>query len=96
MRSAHTADVELTFNAFADPEAWNEYSFVDFDNAPEFAARWVAMLARFAREGNPSGPLGEWPAYHEEQRLGLLVTPDGGTVLAERDGAHRRVVWAEA
>ena len=95
MRSAHTADLELTFNSFADPDAW-PYSFLDFPAAPALAARWVEMLGTFARTGDPGGSLGAWPPYDESDRRSLLVTPDRGTVQRDRDGEHRRAVWAEA
>ena len=95
LRSAHTADIPLTFNTFNDPEAWIGYAFLDFDAAPQLAQQWVAMLARFCRDGDPAGPLGPWPAYDAAERRSLLVTTTGGEVQADRDGDHRRAVWAE-
>jgi len=95
MRSAHMADVELTFNAFNDAQAWLPFSFVDFPEATKLAEQWVSMLATFARHGDPAGPLGEWPAYDASERASILVTPDGGHLQKDRDGEHRRGVWAE-
>lgn len=96
MRSTHTVDIALTFNAYSDLQSWGGFNILNSLKAPEIAEKWVAMLAQFARTGDPSGPLGEWPVYDTASRHSILVSEKGTEIVQDRDGEIRRKVWGEA
>jgi para-nitrobenzyl esterase len=92
---SHGLDVSLTFNAWDDPEH-TVPKFADHPNAPALARRWVAMLAHFARHGEPGKVLGEWPVHEPQQRASLRVTADGCTVERDVAAVFRKDVWRSA
>ena len=94
MRSAHMADVPLTFRAHSQSGSGNMSDYVSGDTS-KLSNAWVSALSQFARTGHPGGPLGEWPVYDSTARESLLITLDGARVVGDRDGEHRRGVWGD-
>ncbi|MGW0590539.1 carboxylesterase family protein [Streptosporangium sp. NPDC002607] len=92
MRSTHGVDLSLTFNPWADPDAEGG-GLADHPDAPALANRWVAMLARFARTGDPSGPLGDWPVYDARTRPTLVIAPGESRIEYDLDPEYRTSVW---
>jgi carboxylesterase type B len=92
--STHCVDLPFTFNWFADPAHDPAGDFPAHDDAnAALAVRWVAMLASYARTGDPGVSLGEWPRYTLEDRTTWLVAADRTAPVRDLDREYRLEVW---
>lgn len=92
MRSTHGVDLALTFNPYADPEH-TVPKFADHPLAPALARRWIAMLAHFARTGEPGTGFGHWPVYEGGKRASMRIAADSGKVEYDVDSEYRLKIW---
>lgn len=90
--SSHGIDLALTFNVADDPEH-TVPAFADHPDAAALARRWVAMLAHFARHGEPGPALGDWPSYEPALRSSMRVACDGCRVDNDAEEIFREKVW---
>lgn len=97
LRSTHCADIPLTFNVFVDAENPSGRDWLDVADPAlvDLAARWVQMIATFARTGTPGDSLGAWPSYDTQSRSTLHVAAQGRSVLDDIAAEHRLKVWAD-
>ena len=93
LQSTHCVDLPFTFNWFADPEHRMGDWVVFNEPNQSLSRRWVAALTAFARTGDPSGPIGEWPSYDEASRSTLVVTNEGTSVVSDIDSEYRTAIW---
>lgn len=92
--STHCTDLAFTFNWYADPQP-SMTPICTSPAAPALAQRWAKMVGQFARTGDPSGPLGDWPAYDAQRRATLMVGLDAIRVVDDPERQHRLRVWRE-
>lgn len=92
LRSSHCVDLPLTFNIWDDPQH-TVPAFAEHPNAPALARQWVAMLAHFARTGEPGEALGRWPVYEPTRRASMRVTGDGCGLEYDVDAKYREQIW---
>jgi para-nitrobenzyl esterase len=95
--SPHSCDIPFTFNWFANPTPPdNGFLRIDHPGAPALANRWTAMIAQFARTGDPSGLLGTWPSWDPATRPTLLISPDACTLTHNLDPEYPTSIWPAA
>lgn len=78
LKTPHTAEIPFVFNNMSLPIV--QFSFGDDLKTLELGRKISSTWGTFARTGNPSGPLGEWPAYSAQNRTQMLINNDSKAV----------------
>ncbi|MBU0557150.1 MAG: carboxylesterase/lipase family protein [Alphaproteobacteria bacterium] len=87
MKAPHGLEVPLIFRNVREASGINGGGQDAFDLSERISAAWVA----FARNGSPSTPALDWPAYEPEQRATMLFDREC-RVASDPDGDVRRLL----